>query len=245
MSAHFDAAETRASDSREGALFARLPETLARAKAYAPAWAERLADIDPAAVTSREALATLPVLRKADLSDAQAAKPPFGGFLAVPAAKLSRVFLSPGPVAVPQGPESDPWHCARALFAAGVRPGDTVVNTFGYHITPGAFILESGLAALQCPVFAAGPGSAGEMVHSIAALRPKVYCGVPDYLNILLEKAEETGVDLGFEKALVSGAALPPDLRAHIEARGVRVTQCYATADLGVIAYESEAREGL
>ncbi|MEM8665547.1 MAG: AMP-binding protein [Pseudomonadota bacterium] len=245
MTAHFDAAETQPLSAREAALFARLPDVLARAKQNAPAWADRLADIDPASTNSREALATLPVLRKSDLMAAQTAAPPFGGFLAVPDANLSRIFLSPGPVAVPQGPEADPWQCARALFAAGVRPGETVANTFGYHVTPGAFILESGLEALHCPVFAAGPGSAAEMVRSIAAVGATVYCGVPDYLNILLDKAAEADIALAIDKALVSGAALPPDLRTRIEDRGVRVAQCYATADLGVIAYESEAREGL
>ncbi|MEM9221263.1 MAG: AMP-binding protein [Pseudomonadota bacterium] len=243
--AHFDAKETRTADARENQLFGDLPGLVARAKQSAPGWAAALAQVDPAALTDRKALASLPVLRKADLMAAQAAAPPFGGFLTVPERQLSRVFLSPGPVTVPQGPEADPWNCARALFAAGIRPGDRVVNTFGYHVTPGAFILESGLAALHCTVFAAGPGSAGEAVRTIAGMGPTAYCGVPDYLNRLLDAALEAKIDLGLERALVSGAALPADLRDRIEARGVGVVQCYATADLGVIAYESEAREGL
>ncbi len=176
---------------------------------------------------------------------AQAEAPPFGGYLIVPEERLTRVFVSPGPVLVPQGPEVDPWRAARALFAAGVRRGERVANTFGYHVTPGAFILESGLKALGCPVFAAGPGKAEEMVETLARVGATAYCGVPDYLNILLDRAEAAGVRLAFDKALVSGAALPPSLRERIEARGVTVAQCYATADLGVIAYESEAREGL
>jgi phenylacetate-CoA ligase len=148
-------------------------------------------------------------------------------------------------VFVPQGREADPWGAARSLFAAGVRPGDLAANTFSYHMTPGAFILESGLQALGCPVIAAGPGNAAEAVPTLAALGPTVYCGVPDYLNILQDRAEEAGLPLAFRKALVSGAALPGALRQRIEARGCTVAQAYATADLGVIAYESAAREGL
>lgn len=245
MGEHFDGGETQAPEAREAALFAALPAGLAAAVAAAPAWAERLKGIDLAAIASRESLAGLPVTRKGDLMAAQTAAPPFGGFLSVPAGSLARVFVSPGPVLVPQGREDDPWQAARALFAAGVRPGMLTANTFGYHMTPGAFILESGLAALGCPVLAAGPGSAGEAVKTLAAFRPAAYCGVPDYLNMLLDAADEADLTLGFTHALVSGAALPGDLRARIEARGVSVCQCYATADLGVIAYESSAREGL
>jgi len=245
MGAHFDDRETQAPEAREAALLAALPDVLRQAIANAPAWADRLAGIDPSAVTAREALAALPVLRKSELMAAQQADPPFGGFLTVPREALSRIFVSPGPVFVAEPRGEDPWQAARALFAAGVRPGECAANTFGYHMTPGAFILESGLRALGCPILAAGAGSPAEALATLAALSPRVYCGVPDYLNMLLERAAEAGVRLGFEKALVSGAALPPDLRARIEAAGVTVTQCYATADLGVIAYESAAREGL
>ncbi|GAB5378177.1 MAG: AMP-binding protein [Acuticoccus sp.] len=245
MSEHFDSEETRPAAARERALMAALPEGLARAIAQAPAWAERLVGIDPAAITSRAALAALPVTRKGDLMAAQGKAPPFGGFVAVPTGALARVFVSPGPALVAQGHEADPWQAARALHAAGVRAGMLAANTFGYHKTPGAFILESGLAALGCPVFAAGAGSAGEAAETLAMLRPAVYCGVPDYLNLLLDAADAAGLTLGLRVAMVSGAALPPALRQRIEGRGVRVSQCYATADLGVIAYESTAREGL
>ncbi|WP_108662381.1 phenylacetate--CoA ligase family protein [Acuticoccus kandeliae] len=243
MRDHYDAAETRPTAAREADLFARLPAALAAARDAAPAWARRLEGIAPETITSRAALATLPVTRKSDfMADGVA----YRDFITVPHDALARVFVSPGPVFVPQGREADPWNAARALYAAGVRPGALAVNTFGYHLTPGAFILESGLAALGCPVFAAGPGNPAEALPLLAALRPSVYCGVPDYLNILLDKAEETGADLSaLTHALVSGAALPPALRERIETRGVHVAQCYATADLGVIAYESPAREGL
>ncbi|WMS44368.1 AMP-binding protein [Acuticoccus sp. MNP-M23] len=245
MTDHYDASETRTPAAREAALMRALPQLLATARAKAPRWRAHLAEVDPASVTDRQALAALPVIRKADLMAAQAEAPPFGGFLIVPEGRLTRIFLSPGPVLVPQGPELDPWRAGRALFAAGFRKGERVANTFGYHVTPGAFILESGLKALECPVFAAGPGSPDDMLHTLARVGATAYCGVPDYLNILLERAEAAGLALGFNKALVSGAALPPALRERIEARGVTVAQCYATADLGVVAYESAARDGL
>lgn len=240
---HYDAKETMSPEERTAALFDELRERLRSAMA-APSWAQKLSAIDPATITDRAALATLPITRKSELMDAQKAAPPFGGFLPAGAA-VARMFVSPGPVFVPQGFDPDPFNAARALYAAGVRRGDVVANTFGYHATPGAFILESGLSALGCTIFAMGPGKADEVLPTLAASGATVYAGVPDYLNILLDRAEASGVTLSLRHALVSGAALPPDLRARIEARGVTVLQCYATADLGVIAYESEAREGL
>ncbi|MEM7694490.1 MAG: AMP-binding protein [Pseudomonadota bacterium] len=238
MSAFYGAAETRDPAAREEALMAQLSATVAAARA-APAWAERLPAAD---VASRAALAALPVMRKTDIMTLQAAAPPFGGLL--PSADVARIFVSPGPVLVAEGAGVDPWGAARALYAAGIRPGMRAANTFGYHATPGAFILESGLRALGCPIFAAGPGSASEAIATLNAIAPTVYCGVPDYLNRLQDVAEG-GTALSFTHAMVSGAALPPALRARIEARGVQVSQCYATADLGVVAYESAAREGL
>ncbi|MEM0907844.1 MAG: AMP-binding protein [Pseudomonadota bacterium] len=243
MSEHYDAYETQSPAAREAHLFDALPELLRQAQ-RAPAWAKALEGVDPNTVNSRTALAALPLTRKTDIMAAQTKTPPFGGFVAQDAA-IKRLFISPGPVFVAEGYEDDPWSAARALYAAGVRPGETVANTFGYHMTPGAFILESGLHALKCRVIAAGAGNSADAVTTLSALAPTVYCGVPDYLNILLDKAAAEGLSLSFNKALVSGAALPLDLRARIEKRGVRVTQCYATADLGVIAYESSAREGL
>lgn len=246
MADHYDGLEIRDPAEREAALFSALPDVIAAAKDGSPAWAKRLAAVDPKAITTRAALATLPVLRKSDVMEAQQADPPFAGFLAVPQADLARVYVSPGPVYVAQGREADPFLTARALFAAGVRAGALVLNTFSYHMTPGAFILESGLGALGAPVFAAGPVEMDKLLPLVSDLSPSVYVGVPDALNILLDKAEEAGRDVScLTKALVSGAALPGDLRARIEARGVSVLQCYATADIGVIAYESGARDGL
>ncbi len=247
MADHFDDLETRPPEVREKALFEVLPRKLAYAVSRAPGWARQLADVDTTAVTDRAALARLPVLRKADLMTLQAETPPFGGFeTATSWAELGRVFMSPGPIWEPSGTGPDPWNAARALHAAGVRHGDLVLNTFSYHMTPGAWILDAGARALGAAVMPGGVGNTEQQVAAIAAVRPGVYCGVPDFLKILLDKAAERGADVSsVDRALVSGAALPRSLRDDLSGRGVSVLQCYATADLGVVAYESEAREGL
>ncbi|WP_319775035.1 AMP-binding protein [Breoghania sp.] len=245
MSEKFDTRETRDPQEREADLFRRLPGFLAKAVAAAPGLAAHLENHDVAQVTSREALARLPVLRKPQLMAAQMADPPFGGFAATGRAP-ERVFLSPGPVWEPQGAGADPWGAARALYAAGFRPGDIVHNSLAYHMTPGGFILDLGARALGCTVFPAGAGMTEMQAQAAAALRPRGWCGTPDYLKAILEKADELGLDCSSIKvAQVSGGALFPSLREDYAARGVAVTQCYATADLGVIAYESEAQQGL
>jgi phenylacetate-CoA ligase len=214
--------------------------------AAAPGWAEHLKGIDPRAVTSREALAALPVLRKSALHDLQARRPPFGGFVTSPASEVARVFMSPGPIFEPEGRGADWWRAARALYAAGVRNGDIVHNTFAYHLTPGGWILDSGARALGCAVIAAGPGNTEQQIEAIQALKPSVFVGVPDYLKILLDKARDTGKDAtSFKKAVVSGGALFPSLRAEYKQRGVATFQTYATADLGIIAYESPSLDGM
>ena len=246
MKDHFDDRETAAPADRERALFEMLPDRLAFAIAHAPGWARQMSGVDPAAVRSREALARLPVLRKSDLMALQAETPPFGGFTTAGFADLGRVFMSPGPIWEPQGLGADPWNAARALHAAGVRGGDLVYNTFSYHMTPGAWILDAGSRSLGAAVVPAGVGATEQQVAAIAALRPGVYCGVPDFLKILLDKAAETGADASsITRALVSGAALPRSLREELSRRGVAVLQAYATADLGIVAYESPAMEGL
>ncbi|HEY6632756.1 MAG TPA: AMP-binding protein [Rhizobiaceae bacterium] len=245
MAVHFDALETRQHESREADLFGRLPAFLKQAKANAPGWARRLENIDAAAVTSREALARLPVLRKAELAEFQASEPPFGGFADAGALHGARLFHSPGPILEVQGPGSDPWQSARAFLAAGVRAGDIVHNAFSYHLTPGGFILEEGARALGCAVFPAGTGNTDAQVEAAVSLKPVVYCGTPDFLKILLDRAEEMGKDLSsFQRALVSGGALFPAMRQDYAARGVAVLQAYATAELGVIAYESAGPDG-
>lgn len=242
---HFDGLETRDPEERERALFARLPGFLKSALADAPGLARWLKGVDPAAITSRADLASLPVLHKAELMEFQASDPPFGGFANAATLRGSRVFLSPGPIWEPEGLGLDPGGGARAFFAAGIRPGDIVHNAFAYHMTPGGFLLDAGARALGCTVFAAGTGNTEMQIEAAATLRPRVYCGTPDYLKVMLDKANETAKDLSsFAKGLVSAGALFPSLRADYRARGIDVLQCYATAEFGVIAYESAAEDG-
>jgi phenylacetate-coenzyme A ligase PaaK-like adenylate-forming protein len=245
MTAHYDARETRDATEREAELFSRLPDVLRGALA-APAYAERLSGLDPALVTSREALARLPVLRKSELPALHKASAPFGGFVARPAGSFARLFTSPGPIFEPEGREGDPWRGARALFAAGFREGDVVLNTFSYHLTPGGFIFDSSARALGCAVIPAGPGNTEQQFELIEAYRPSGYSGTPDFLKMLLDAAASAGRDISsIERALVSGAAFPPSLQAEIKARGVDAYQAFGTADLGLIAFETEAREGM
>src|SRR5262245_1129423 len=240
----FDELETRDPAERERDLCGRLPDLVARAL-RAPGWAAQLAGADPAAVSSRAALARLPLLRKSDLVALQKARPPFGGVNITPPGQVRRLLMSPGPIFEPEGKGEDAWGAARALYAAGFRAGDVVHNSFSYHLTPGGFIMESGAHALGCAVVPAGTGNTEQQVEAIAHFRPRGYLGTPDFLKILLDAADKAGKDASsLEHALVSGAALPASLRSELAARGVAVRQCYATADVGVIAYESVG-EGL
>src|SRR4029079_9758680 len=212
----------------------------------APGWADQLNGVDAASVNSRAGLAKLPVLRKSALKDLQAKSPPFGGVATSPAASLGRIFMSPGPIFEPEGRGEDWWRTARALFAAGMRKGDIVHNTFAYHLTPGAWILDSGARALGCAVIAAGPRQTEQQLDISQYVNRNAYVGVPDYLKILLDKAKEAGKDASsFKKALVGGAALFPSVRSDYKARGIDTYQTYATADVGIIAYESPALEGM
>src|SRR6516225_6171315 len=241
----YDDNESRPPEHRERELCSKLPNLIARAM-HAPGWAEQLAGVDPGSVTSRVVLAVLPVLRKSNLKERQLANPPFGGFVVTPPEKLKRLLMSPGPIFEPEGYGTDWWNAARALFAAGFRHGDVVHNAFAYHLTPGGFILESGAHALGCTVIPGGVGNTEQQVEAIAHLKPSGYTGTADFLKIVLDTAEKAGKDVSSLKhALVSGAALPQSLRAEFDARGVAVLQAYATAELGVIAYETSAREGM
>ena len=243
---HFDQLETRDPEQRELAQFNLLPDLIRQALAAAPGWADHLKGIDAGAVTSRAALGKVPVLRKNSLKDLQAKRPPYGGFATAPAGALARVFMSPGPIFEPEGHGEDWWRAARSLYAAGIRKGDIVHNTFAYHLTPGGWILDSGARALGCTVIAAGPGNSEQQLEAIERLKPTAYVGVPDYLKILLDKAKEARKDASsFRKALVGGGALFPSLRAEYKQRGIATYQTYATADLGIIAYESPALEGM
>jgi phenylacetate-CoA ligase len=242
----FDDLETRDPAAREAALMAALPAQVAHARAHAPYYAESLADIDPAAVATRAALAALPVTRKSDLIEQQRRVPPFGGLNATPPSGLARLFASPGPIYDPEGHGRDWWRFARALHAAGFRRGEVLHNCFSYHLTPAGAMLESAAHAIGCAVVPGGVGQTEQQVRAIADLRPHGYSGTPSFLKIILEKAAELGADVSsLTKALVSGEALPPALRQDLADRGVAVLQCYGTADLGLVAYESPAREGM
>ena len=246
MSEHFDTLEIRDPEERERTQLAALPARIAFAKSRTAAYARIFAEVDPAAVTSREALAKLPVTRKAELLELQKAARPFGGFAATRWGEAPRVFASPGPIYEPQGASADYWRLARPLFAAGFRRGDLVHNCFAYHFTPAGSMLDSGAHALGCTVFPAGTGQTEQQVQAMAELSPAGYVGTPSFLKIILEKADELGVKLpSLKKALVSGEAFPPSLRDALSARGIAAYQVYATADVGTIAYESAAREGL
>ena len=246
MSKFFDALETRSADERKSALAIRLPQQIAHAKANTAYFTESLKHVDAASITSTVALAALPVVRKSDLIELQKTRRPFGGLAASGWGKLGRVFSSPGPIYEPEGRNADYWRTARALYAAGFRAGDLVHNSFSYHMTPGGWIMEAGLQALGCTVFPAGVGQTEQQVAAMADLQPNGYAGTPSFLRILLEKADELGIKLpSLTKALVSGEAFLPPVRDALLARGIAGYQAYATAELGVIAYESEAREGL
>ncbi|GAB3775816.1 AMP-binding protein [Ramlibacter monticola] len=250
MQDYFDSLETRPAGQREADLMAALPAQVAHAQHATTAYAEILAGVDAASIVSRAALARLPVTRKHELLErqkAQRASDPFGGFAAVrrgPA--MPRVFASPGPIYEPDGSTRDHWRMGRALFAAGFRSGDLVHNCFSYHMTPGAFLMESGAHAVGCTVFPAGTGQTEQQLQAIAELRPGCYTGTPSFLRILVEKAQESGSDISsLRKGLVGGEAFPPSLRDWFLERGLHVFQSYATADLGLIAYETASREGM
>jgi len=245
MSEFYDALETRDPAAREAELFARLPDVL-RTALTAPGYAAHLKGLDPAAITSRAALAKLPILRKSDLPALHKAILPFGGFVPQRAGAFGRLFTSPGPIFEPEGTEPDAWRGARSLFAAGFRKGDIVLNTFSYHLTPGGFIFDSGARALGCAVIPAGPGNLDQQYELIEAYRPVGYSGTPDFLKILLDGGAKAGRDLSsLKRALVGGAAFPKSLQDETTARGIDAYQSYGTADLGLVAYETPARDGM
>lgn len=242
----YDELETRDPEKREHALFAELPALVAFARESAPAYGRLYAEVDAATMVDRAALARLPVVRKSDLVEAQRAERPFAGLVTVPIAGLKRVFASPGPIYDPEGPAQDWWRFARALHAAGFANGELLHNCFSYHFTPAGSMVETGAHALGCAVFPGGVGQTEQQAQAVSDLRPAGYAGTPSFLKLILEKADELRLDCSsLTKALVSGEALPASLRDWFGARGIAVLQCYATADLGLIAYESPAREGL
>lgn len=243
----YDALEARDPAAREAALMAALPAQIAHAQASSPAYAELLAGVDAATITTRAALAQLPLTRKSSLAAAQAAcrSLRLGGYAS---GAPRRVFQSPGPLYEPE-PDAqavDPWRIARALHAAGIRAGQLAHVGFSYHLTPAGAMMEGGLRALGAASFPGGVGNTEQQLQAMLDLQPEAYAGTPSLLRILLDKAAEAGHALpGLQRALVSGEACPPALVAWFAERGVDVYQCYATADLGLIAYETVAREGL
>ncbi|MBI1395762.1 MAG: AMP-binding protein [Betaproteobacteria bacterium] len=246
MNAHLDNLETRPPEHRERDLLRRLREQIALAKRHSPFFGRVLAEVAEEDVTSRRALAGLPVTRKSDLVGLQREDPPFGGMLGGPASGLARVFASPGPIYDPQGDQGDFWRFARALHAAGFRAGELVHNTFSYHFTPAGFMMDLAARALGCPVFPAGTGQTEQQVQAMADLHPVCYAGTPSFLRILLEKADESGVDVSsLRRAAVSGEAFLPPVRRMLADRGIEAFQSYGTADLGLVAYETVARDGL
>ncbi len=258
MSSAYDALETRSPAQREAALMAALPGQLAHAKQASLAFADLLRDVDTAAVVDRAALAKLPVVRKHELQERQQAARQrsagavapgdvFGGFSAVAyGAAMARVYASPGPLYEPEGKAADYWRMARAIYAAGFRPGELIHNSFSYHFVPAGAMMETGAHALGCTVFPGGTGQTEQQVQAMCDLRPAGYIGTPSFLKIIVEKAAAMGVALpSVRKALVSAEAFPPSLRDWFLERGIAAYQCYATADLGLIAYETSAREGL
>ncbi len=244
--AYFDGLETRDPEAREEATFAALRDVIALAQEKSPAWARILDGVDAAAVRDRAALATLPVTRKASLGGLQGETPPLGGLTTRAPGELSWIFSSPGPIYEPGMRRDDYFRMGRAFHAAGMRPGDIVYNTFSYHLTPAGHMAESGAHACGCAVVPGGVGNTEQQLRAVADIRPNAYAGTPSFLRILLDRADEAGLDVSsLTRAAVGGEALPPSLRERFRARGIGVLQSYGTAEAGLIAYESEALEGM
>ncbi len=260
MQNFFDELEVQPAQQREQSLFERLPKALELARKNASAIARQLADVDVSSLVDRQSLAKVPVLRKSELlqiqHDARISKSDgsmdaerlrlFGGFSTIGWGAIRRVFASPGPIYEPESARPDYWGFARALYAAGVRKNMLVYNCFSYHFTPAGSMMETAAHALGCSVFPGGVGQTEQQVRTMADLAPHAYTGTPSFLRIILEKADEMGVALpSLHSALFSGEAFPPSLQAWFEKRGVHGYQAYGSADLGMVAYETQAREGL
>lgn len=245
MNAHYDAGETQEPGAREAALFAGLRSLLAGALDGAPALRQQLEGTAIDSLVDRASLQRVPVIRKGDLLALQADNPPFAGLSPVKPGALKRLLVSPGPIFDPEGRSDDWWGAARGLFASGMRRGDVVHNAFSYHLTPGGHMMESGAHALGCAVIPAGVGNTDQQVEAITVLKPTGYIGTPDFLKILLDRMAEMGAENPFRHALVSGAAFPVSLQQEIASAGIDAYQAYATAELGVAAYETQARSGL
>jgi phenylacetate-CoA ligase len=242
----FDALETRDSALRENQQFDDLKKQLHNARDHAPAYAAILADVDIASVNDRITLSAIPLTRKSDIAERQSELPPLGGYAAVQMDSFYNVFASPGGIFEPGAARDDYWNFARGLYAAGVRAGDLIHNTFSYHFTPAGLMVDSAARALGCPVFPGGIGQTELQVQVMARLKPRAYCGTPSFLKIILDKAAEMEIPVDtLSLGLVGGEALPGSLRTELSDSGVDVVQFYGTADLGMVAYESSAKEGM
>ena len=245
-SSHYDALETRSPAEREAALMQALPLQVAHAQKSAPGFAKILAGVDAASITTRAALAKLPVTRKSDLKDLQRTALPFGGLVAKKPGQVRKIFMSPGPIYEPEGRRDDYWRTARAMFAAGFREGDILFNTFSYHLTPAGSMIESGALEIGCAVIPAGVGNTEQQIEAIIDLQPTAYVGTAAFLRILVEKFIEMGKPFPIKRAVTGGDALTPSLRQWLKEHGlVTVLNFFGTADLGNIAYESEAAQGM
>ena len=241
----YDALETRSPEEREAALMAELPRVIAAAKEHAPAYRRLLAKVRPEDVTDRRALVDLPLTRKSDLIEMQRRDPPFGGLNAAPIGSVARVFSSPGPIYEVEGRRPDFFRMARAMYAAGIRSGELIHVAFSYHLTPAGAMVDSAAQALGCPVIPAGTGQTELQLRTITDLKPDAYVGTPSFLKILLDRAaEQNSVLSSIKKALVGAEAFPAVLRSEFRHRGITALQCYGTADLGLIAYESIGPDG-
>ncbi|GAA0305063.1 phenylacetate--CoA ligase family protein [Rhodovulum strictum] len=245
MSAHFDDLETRSADARAASLAECLPAQIAAARNL-PGYAATLADVDPDSIRDRAALAALPLLRKSALTGAQAAHPPLGGYTVWPASGFDHIFQSPGPIYEPGCVSTNWWRLGRFVHAVGIGQGDIVQNCFGYHLTPAGMMFENAARAVGAAVLPAGTGQTELQARAAHDVGVTAYAGTPDYLKVILDKADEMGLNLSrIRRAAVSGGALFPSLRKEYADRGITCLQCYATADLGNVAYESPAMEGM
>lgn len=246
MSRFFDTLETRSSQDRTAQQFTVFGTMIGHALQHSPYYRDWLNEFAGTRNFDAATLARLPLTRKSALQELQRQQPPFGGLAQLTAPNLARIYASPGPIYEPETRRRDYWRFARALYAAGIRPGDLLYNCFSYHFTPAGAMVESGAAALECVVFPAGTGQTELQARTIAELRPGAYVGTPSFLKIILDKGDDLALDLGsLRKGLVSGEYLPPQLRQDFAARGIEVVQCYATADLGLLAYETPGHEGM
>ncbi len=246
MSEFYDSLETRSADERSQAQLEAIREQIRHVQNNTEAYSESLKGINADDITDATSFSTLPLTRKSELIELQQAQRPFGGYTTSNASFHSHVFASPGPIYEPGFAVADFWRFARSLYASGFRSGDLVHNCFSYHFTPAGQMFDSAALALGCSVIPAGVGQTELQVQTITDLSPNGYVGTPSFLKIILEQADELGSDVSsIKKAMMSGEALPPPLRDGFVERGIRVQQCYGTADLGLIAYESSAQEGL